>query len=61
MCLEGLDFQALNEIIDFYSIDFDDFNPCIDDYIKTGITPMNGPGNNLVIKFLKYSNFTKLH
>lgn len=46
-----MDFQALSDVIDFFTIDFTDFNKCTEAYICTGIIPMDGPGNTLVRKY----------
>lgn len=48
--LIGFDFVVLNNVMDFYIIGFDKFNPC-GEHFRNGIVPINdicGSSNSLV-------------
>jgi len=52
-CLIGFDFEKLNNLMEYYIIGFEMFNPCSDLY-KGGIVPLNNVQDNThsLVKYL---------
>jgi hypothetical protein len=44
-CLIGFDFVVLNDVMNYYIIGFNDFNPC-NEFFKGGTVPMDNVLNH---------------
>ena len=37
----GFDFCKMNDVLDFYVIEFATFNECCDEFLHSGVTPLD--------------------
>jgi len=55
-CVLGFDFDMMNDVLDFYVIEFATFNKCSDIFLHGGVTPLTATNPDIMTLVRLVSN-----